>query len=292
MVIIMVLLMSLSLWAESVKLRHVLSLYVDTKDGGMNLPQGVACRGNVLIVADSASGRLLRFAYQDGVAKGGDEIRVNEVSYPETVQIGTKGEIFVLDGKQRRIARLGPEGAFKGFIKGEGVPGASDFIPMNFRLDGADNFYILDVFSARVLVLDPTGKYVKSADFPQTYGFISDLEVDARGSIFLLDTKRSLVYTLAKDAKEFSEYTRSLRDDINFAMNMTVDSKNFLYIADQNSGGVVIIGPDGSYQGRQLGFGWKEGLLRYPSQLYFNEKEELFIADRENNRIQIYSAIK
>ncbi len=278
--------------AATAKLRHVVSIYLDAKEGMINLPQGVAARGTLVVVADSANGRLLKYTFQEGILKGGDEIRVTEVSYPEQVAISSKNEIFVLDGKQRRIARIGAEGSFKGFVKAEGVPGTSDFMPMSFRLDNADNLYILDIFSARVLVLDPAGKYLKSADFPEQYGFISDVEVDFRGTVFLLDSVKSTVYSLARDAKEFTALTRSLKDDMNFAVNMAVDAKGFLYIGDQNGGGVVIIGPDGSYQGRQLGFGWKEGLLRYPAQMAFNEKEDFFIADRNNNRIQIFSLIK
>ncbi len=38
--------------------------------------------------------------------------------------------------------------------------------------------------------------------------------------------------------------------------------------------------------------GWKEGLLYYPSQLCINEKGEIFIADRNNNRIQIFTVVQ
>jgi hypothetical protein len=44
--------------------------------------------------------------------------------------------------------------------------------------------------------------------------------------------------------------------------------------------------------GKQLGMGWKEGWLRYPSQMCITAAGELFIADRENNRVQEFMVIK
>jgi hypothetical protein len=54
----------------------------------------------------------------------------------------------------------------------------------------------------------------------------------------------------------------------------------------------VILGKDGSFLGRQLSMGWKEGLLYYPTQMCINEKREVFIADGGNSRIQIFMVVK
>jgi hypothetical protein len=35
--------------------------------------------------------------------------------------------------------------------------------------------------------------------------------------------------------------------------------------------------------------GWKEGFLRYPSQMCITEEGSVFIADRGNNRIEAFS---
>jgi len=61
---------------------------------------------------------------------------------------------------------------------------------------------------------------------------------------------------------------------------------------DQNGGGVVVLGQDGSYRGRQLGMGWKEGLLYYPSQMCVSGGEIAVIADRENSRVQVFKLVR
>ena len=61
---------------------------------------------------------------------------------------------------------------------------------------------------------------------------------------------------------------------------------------DENGGGIVILGQDGSFLGRQLSMGWNEGLLYYPTQMCINERGEVFIADRGNSRIDIFMIVQ
>jgi hypothetical protein len=56
--------------------------------------------------------------------------------------------------------------------------------------------------------------------------------------------------------------------------------------------GVVVLGNDGSYQGRQLTLGWSEGSVYYPSQLCVNEKGIAAIADRGNHRVQVFTTVQ
>jgi hypothetical protein len=49
---------------------------------------------------------------------------------------------------------------------------------------------------------------------------------------------------------------------------------------------------DGSFLGKQLATGWTEGLLYYPAQARINERGELFVADRENSRVQVFRLAK
>jgi hypothetical protein len=73
---------------------------------------------------------------------------------------------------------------------------------------------------------------------------------------------------------------------------MTVDSRGVLYLVDENGGGIVLVGQDGAVLGRQLAMGWSEGLLRYPAQICLNDKAQVFVADKGNNRVQVFTIIR
>ena len=290
--IVIVLLPMKSFSAETVKFKYLQSLYFDEKGSSIKQAEGVACSDkSVLVVGDTGNDRLLRYTFQDKILKGGSDIKIPELSNPIRLQINSKGEIFALDGKKRRILRLTPEGSFKSYVDPEGVPSPSAFVPRSFKIDRNDNIYILDIFTGRVLVLNPEGKYQKQIPFPKDYGFFSDLSVDSKGTILLIDSVRAMVFSAAKESNSFSPLTKSLREYLSFPTSIT-ESRGTIYIIDENGGGIVILGGDGSFVGRQLTMGWIDGLLYFPSQMCVNEKGEVFIADRGNSRVQIFTLMK
>lgn len=275
--------------AEGVKLRHAASIYTDAIGGIIRQPEGVACSDKSLfIIADTGNGRLLRYGFQGGTVKPGTEIKVPELSYPVRVAMNSKGDIFVLDGKKRRILRLSPEGVFKGYLDPPEMPSAA-MVPKSFTIDHDDNIYVLDVFSERVLILDPGGKYQKQVAFPKEYGFMSDIAVDRKGTIYLIDSVQAAVAVAAKGSPGFTPLTKSLREFMDFPAGITLDSRGTILITDRNGGGIVVLGQDGAFHGRQLRRGRTEGLVNYPSQLCINDKGEIFIADSGNNRVQIFT---
>jgi hypothetical protein len=278
--------------AESVKLRHVVSVYADDKGVGLRNPEGVACNDKgLLVVGDTGNGRLVRFTFQEGSVKGGTEIRVPQLPYPIRIQVNSKGDIFALDAKARRIVRLAPDGSFKGYVAAEGAS-PSAMVPRSFKIDREDTIYVLDVFSARVLLLNADGKFQKQIDFPKEYGFISDLAVDNKGSVVLIDSVKGRAYSAAKNATSFSPLGGSLKEHLSFPASLTTDNRGTIYITDENGGTIGILSQDGSFLGKQLSMGWNEGLLYYPSQACVNEKGEAFIADRGNSRVQVFTPVK
>jgi sugar lactone lactonase YvrE len=281
-----------SFGAERTRLRYLTTIYFDEKGVGLKQPEGVACNGTSLIVGDTGNDRLLRYALEEENVKPAGEVRASQLSSPIRVQLNSRGEVFALDGKARRIVRFGPGGEFRDYVTPEGIPSPTSFVPRSFKIDRNDNMYILDIFSARVLVVSPEGKYQRHLEFPKGSGFFSDLVVDFKGTIFLLDSVKAMVSVAAKDSKGFSPLTKNLREHLSFPTYITTDSRGVLYVVDENGSGIVILGQDGSFLGRQLTMGWKEGLLYYPSQMCINEKDDLFIADRGNNRVQVFSTVK
>lgn len=276
--------------AEAPKLRFIASIYSDSKGEALNMPEGVACNNkSLVIVADTGRDRLLRYSFRDGVLQGGEEILIPGLSDPVRVQMNSKGEIFVLDAKQRRIVIINSDGAMTGFVTPRGIPAPADFIARSFKIDADDAIYILDIWSARVLILNPAGDFVRSLPFPDDYGFMSDVAVDARGTIYLIDSARSMVYSADKDAKVFGKLTTSLKESMNFSANMFLDNKGVLYLSDQNGNAIITVNSDGSFQTRHLSQGWTDGLLHHPGQLCINGSGDLFIADRDNNRVEIFS---
>jgi hypothetical protein len=280
-----------------VKFRYLTSMYSqrsNDKDVPFKQPEGVACSNKgILIVADSGNGRLLRYILQ-GEVPGTDsvEIRVNQLLYPVKVEINSKGEIYALDRKQRSLVRLSPEGGFKDYLDPKGLPPPNSHVPRSFTLDMNDNVYVLDILSERVLVLTPEGKYLRQIKFPKKYGFFSDVAVDFKGTVLLVDGVKGMVFSASNDAANFTPLTESLKEYVRFPSSMITDSRGRIYLVDRNGGSIVLLGQDGSFLGRQSDMGWKEGRFNYPAQMCVNGEGVVFVADTRNNRVQIFKVVE
>jgi hypothetical protein len=277
--------------ADKRKLRWVTSIYSDAKGIGIKYPEGVACGEKQFFVADTGNRRLLSYAYEGEVVTPLAEFPLPEAS-PVVVQVNSAGDVYFLDGKERRIESLSATGEEKGVLTPRKVPSSTEIVPKSFKIDDRDNVYVLDIFGERVLVLDSDGEYLRHVAFPEEYGFFSDLALDRQGRIFLVDSVEAVVYSAGKDEERFSPLGQSMKEYMNFPTSLASDNRGTLFLVDQYGSGVALVAEDGSFLGRKLGMGWDESRLYYPAQICISDDGNVLIADRSNNRIQLFTVIE
>lgn len=271
--------------AGHLKLRALAPIYSDSKGTPLSAPESAAFgAGSLLAVADTGSGRIVMCSVTAEGITPTAEFAVAEAPYPIRIKLTSKGELLVLDGRSRKIARVASTGEFKGYIDTGNSPGIRAI-----ALDRSDRLYVLDVSAPRILMFDAAGKAAGETPLPASAGFFSDLVIDARGDVFALDSVGSQVYVVRAGASEASKFGVRLVEELDFATSLAVTRSGHLFLVDQHGGGIVILGPDGSFQGRQSAMGWREGFLRYPSDISYDDNAGLYIADRGNNRVQVFA---
>ena len=269
--------------------KHLASVYQDDKEGPLRAPEGVACdEKGAIVVADTGNGRLLTFAWRDGKVSGGAELRVAEAPYPVRVQIDGRGNVLVLDRKARRIVRLDASGKFDGVVEPRGVSGSGSVGVSAFRVTKDGELVLLDVASHRILVLDSGGKVTRELALPPSGPQFMDVAVDASGRILALDAAGSRLWAAEKGARELQPLGVSLKDRASFPVYVAEESGRFL-VVDQFGNGVVTLGGDGTFQGRELEMGWADGRVYYPAQACTAIPGVVVLADRANDRIQVFA---
>ncbi len=277
-----------ALAAAPVGAKHEKTIHVDIADKPLREPEGVACddRG-ALVIADTGNGRLLTYRWKDGALTGGAQVKLAQLTYPFRVQIDSKGFVLALDRRTKKIVRVDEKGGFAGFVEAKGAP--APVTPLAFRVGPGDDVYILDIVAGKVDVLGADGTFKRELPLPAGAPGVTDVAVDSAGRIYLVDAVTATVFSADKDAKAFKPISSGLKDSISFPTYIAPDNRGKLYVVDQNGHAVVRLGVDGSFQGRELTGGWADGALHYPAQLCLDASDNLFLADRENNRVQIFS---
>jgi DNA-binding beta-propeller fold protein YncE len=271
--------------AGAAGMKHETSIYVDGAGKKLRAPEGVACDGaGNAIVADTGNGRLLQYTWREGRLGIGNEVKIAEITTPSRVQIDAKGNVLVLDRRSHRVVRVDVQGKFGGFVSPKG-PGADGVVITSFRAEG-DALYLLDATNGRVLALDEHDGVTRSVGLPAG-GAFTDLAVEG-GQVFAIDAIAATVWTLEKGATAFRALTGPMKDRMSFPGYVTAD-RGKLYVVDTNGHGLAVLGLDGTFVGRDLGIGWSDGALYYPGQLCITPSGAVFVADRNNNRVQVFS---
>jgi hypothetical protein len=272
---------------------HLASVYADDKEAGIRLPEAVACGSKgLVVVGDTGNDRLLRFTYRDRTLGAVSAIKIPQLTAPARVRLNSKGDIYALDSRQRRIVHLDAGGQFRDVLSFEGVPPPATIVPKSFTIDSADIIYVLDEFSARVLVLNAQGRFQRALPFPDGIGFGTDLAVDFEGNLLLLDSVRRRIYTAAKDAVAFAQLGDDLAASVATMPTSIAASKGIIFVVEGSGSTVDAFGRDGKFLARLLTQGRTDGSLDHPAQICVNDRDEVFIADRDNSRIQVFQLMR
>jgi DNA-binding beta-propeller fold protein YncE len=276
--------------AEPVVLSFEQSIYTDgaAKERALSVPEGVACSegGDLVVVADTGNHRLVTFAMKDGRMSGGAEVKLAQLTSPVRVQVDAKRNVLALDGKTHRIVRVDPKGALAGTVELKGAA-APAVLVVGFKVDASDNLYVLDAAGRRVLFADPAGTVTRQVELPKE-GTFTDVAVDPAGTLYAIDAIGATLWSVERGGAAFRPLAKGMKDRMNFPVSLAV-SRGRLFLADQHGNGIVVLGIDGSFQGRQLSIGWNEGLVYYPTQLCVTEAGAVVVADRSNNRVQLFA---
>jgi DNA-binding beta-propeller fold protein YncE len=275
--------------AESVIFSYEGTIYSDAKEAPLNAPEGVGCNDSgYAAVADTGNHRLLVYSIKEGRFGGGNEVKLPQLPSPWRVQVDAKGELLVLDLKTRKIVKVGADGSYGGTVEPKGIDDAARVVYGSFKLGPGGTVYALDVAGKRVLVLEPEGRVAAQLPLPSEAAVVTDVAVDSAGTVYALDAVGGAIFSADKGASSFKPLAKGLRERMSFPSYL-IARKGRIFVVDQNGSGIVLLGVDGSYQGRQLSIGWSEGLVNYPAQLCMTENGLAFVADRFNNRVQVFT---
>ena len=272
---------------------YLFSIY---RPGELNRPLGVAVsQWGDIFVADSTNHRIavydingqpMGFIGKSGSGPG-------EFNYPTGVAVHGR-KLYVADFYNQRIQVLDFNGKQLSVL-----PRATDLrkigaaiMPVTVAVDEAGNLYISDVSRQKILVFDDKGNYVSSfgrpGSNPGELAYVNGIAVDYNdGLIYLSNSNNSRIdiFDLEGNFKGVAAGSGILANPKGIAFE---ESTGFLYVADTLAHQIHVIDKDGKEVERIGQRGLDAGQFNFPTAVAVDRKGKVFVADRENDRVQVF----
>ncbi len=262
-----------------------MSVIVGSTDCQLAGPNSVAVglRGELFIV-DSGNHRVVVFD-EDGrysFAFGGPGSGRAELADPVSISISPNGKVYIADQGKQALQVFNSEGEYLYTLD---QVASKKIRPTSVKTDQANNVYIYDALSSSLIVLNSEGK--PAAVQPEKIGegaIAMEYDPD-RQRIFALDSDERTVFEL-KDEKVRKFTGARLINPTGLAY---LRSRKTVLISDANANKVVVYSDSGAYLGEFGGSGDGMADFKNPAGMAVDERGKLYVADKGNNRIVIYT---
>jgi DNA-binding beta-propeller fold protein YncE len=283
--------------AQDTKPHYAFSIY------GVTQPLGVAVsrNGDRIYVTESGGQRLVRIFGRDGkqvgtltppAAPSGGHIPVYIAVNPVT------DEVYVSDRMSAAILVYGKDGAYRRTFAPKGDLGKA-WSPLGLAFDRQGRLVVTDVRSSgghRVLVFSPDGTLQRSLGEGLGLSYPNGVVVDDRGVVVVCDSNNARVLLFAPDGAPVGRIVSGAADNLlGLPRGIATDDGKRLYVVDAADHTVQIYRiPDAvtgvpSFVGSFGAEGTGDGTFEYPNGVATDSHARLYITDRENNRVQVWS---
>jgi tripartite motif-containing protein 71 len=242
----------------------------------------VADRDNHRIQALSPTGAFLRKWGSKGTAPG-------QFNKPVDVAVGPNGNVHVVDADNRRVQVFTPTGQFVRQM-GSGQLGA----PQSLAVGVDGKIFVVDSSHDNVRVYRPDGAlYDTWGSAGSGDGQLdgpSGIALGRDGSVYVVDTGNLRIQVFTPAGAFLHKWGSSGTGPGQFLAPRGISLLgDMVYVADSWHHAIKLFRTDGTYLGIIGGRrGYLDGSLNYPQDVVA-AGTHLYIADRDNNRIQVFT---
>lgn len=260
-------------------------------------PIGVALdeSNNRLYITQTKGNRLVKVTDMQGNVLGTLKPPAdNALHTPVYVSIDPKSkDVYVSDRGSNELYVYDKAGKFLRTLKPEGV---KNFGPLASAFAADGTFYVADANAQPQVIraLKTDGTQIRTIGAAENLAFVNGLAVEADGSIAVSDSNNARVLIYAADGQLKGALARGDADaPIGLPRGLAVSDANVLYVADATNQTVLIYSPTSSgipvYANVFGDDGSGDGQFQYPQGITTDTHGHIFVADRENNRIQVWT---
>jgi len=258
-----------------------------SEEGQLDSPGGVAIdsSGDVW-VADKGNDRIERFG-PDGQflsAFGSSGSGNGQLSSPTGLAINAQGDLWVIDAGNHRVQEFSPEGKYLTKFGSSGTGNGQFQIPRGIAIAPNGNIWVGDAEESRIQEFGPQGGYLGQIGLS---GFsVRALDIDSGGRLWV-GTDPGCALKLDTEGEVLASNC-----EVGEPAGLTADANGNIWVADQGSGKILLLGRDAEQvlQFGSEGTGEGEFEIVQPSGMAVGDANDIWIADPGNDRVQKWVA--
>jgi len=257
--------------------------------------------GNRIQVFDQNGTFLFKFG-QKGQGDG-------QFLVPYGLDVDVRGHVWVADRGNHRIQQFDGKGNFIskfGNLDGHpsSEPGKFDN-PRFVEVDKALKYvYVADSKNNRIEQFDINGNLVriigKSGDKPGEFNLPTTIEMDSKGNFFVTERGNERIQKFDSNWKPLLSWGTKGSSDNEFCHmeHIALDKNDNVYVTDPQSDKgcskqprVLKFDSNGNFITKFGSYGTEPGQFIDPEQLAIDNEGDVYVSDRSNNEIQVFSPI-
>lgn len=243
--------------------------------------------GNSLVQIFDHNGR-----FKGTIGKpGGDKASAGEFAYPIGIAFDDAGRAFVTDSRAGHISVFAPNGSFLGyFAEWEGgkaveIPGGISY--MNGK------FYVPDLASHKIVVLNYNGDKLQEigtgrGEDQAQLQYPNYVWAGSDGRIYVADSNNNRVVIFSPEGEVMRSFTGGESGSpLNLPRGISIDGLGLIHVVSVFSHQVEVFNGDGTLAYKYGERGERDGEFNFPNGIFVSGKR-VYVADRENNRVQVW----
>lgn len=211
---------------------------------------------------------------------------------PLFIAVGPKDEVYVSDRERAKISIYSPTGKFVKFFTPTGTT-ETEWSPLALTVDTNGDVYLCDAKTDenRIMVFNKDGRFLrkfgKSGAANGEFAYPNGIAVTA-DRIFVADSSNARTQVFDKKGKYLFNLRPGTGTEMTHPVGIDATRKNEVLVVESFGHEVQAYNGDGGelYKFGQLGIG--NGQFRYPTGIAVSTSGRVYIADKQNSRIQIW----
>ncbi|HUI25171.1 MAG TPA: flippase activity-associated protein Agl23 [Candidatus Kryptonia bacterium] len=208
---------------------------------------------------------------------------------PRGLAIDGSGNIYVIDSKNDRVQKLGPDGRSL-LAWGKEGNGPGEFKdPCGITVTSDGTVYVADTWNHRIQKFDTNGRFLLqwSEENPGFWG-PRGIAVAPDGTVYVTDTGNKRVLAYSPDGKQKAVWGKdgSKPGELIEPVGIAVDATGNVYVADTGNHRIQIFDAKGTFKEESPVFGWEEFYTE--PYIAVNDKD-VYVTDSNNQRFARYT---